>query len=120
MGRIKKTTQEDRKVTYTDYRLGRIMSISTTLEYWNEAPDPVEVHVTTHWVGGMEEIYYEFTIDGTHLYQLGHEDIIPKGFLRFPDSTYYEFAGPLNVAKKTLTEHGFNLIIKGKNWGNGT
>lgn len=93
------------------------MSIGALLEYWNEAPDPGDVHVITHWVNDFDQIYYEFLIDGTHLYQLGHEDMIPKGFLRLPESTYYEFAGPLNAAKKSLTNHGFTLIIKGKELG---
>lgn len=92
------------------------VSISTKLEYWNEAPDPSDIHIITHYISATENIYYEFLIDGTHLSHLGHENTIPNGFLKFPNADYYEFAGPLNRAKETLTNHGFTLIIKGDDW----
>lgn len=92
------------------------MSIKTTLEYWNEAPDRDVIHVITHSrqkFYGREIYWYEFSMDGMPIHELGHEDILPEGFLRVIDTDYYEFAGDVNLATKSLTDAGFTIIVKG-------
>ena len=93
------------------------MGISTTLEYWNEAPEPDDIHIITHgrknFYNGYDIAWYEFSIDGTPLHELGHEDLVPKGFLRVPDTNLYEFGGSTIDAKLRLTNSGFTIIIKG-------
>ena len=93
------------------------MSINTVLEYWNEAPDSDSVHVIVHsrkkFYKGLDIAWYEFSMDGIPLHELGHGDIVPDGFLRLPNSDYYEFGGTIEEATKSLTENGFTLIVKG-------
>jgi hypothetical protein len=93
------------------------MSIGVKLEYWNEAPDPDSVHVITHcrkkFYNGKDISWYEFVMDGMQLHELGHEDIIPKGFVRVPDTDYYEFGGTTEAAINVLTNDNFTLIVKG-------
>jgi len=93
------------------------MSIKTTLEYWNESPDPDSIHVITHsrkkFYNGKEIHWYEFVMDGIALHELGHEDILPDGFSRVADTDYYEFGGNKENAVKNLTDAGFTLIING-------
>lgn len=93
------------------------MSISVTLEYWNEAPDPQGVHVITHnrkkFYNSKTVNWYEFVMDGLQLHELGHENIIPDGFLRVADTNYYEFGGSDAEARKSLTDANFTLIVEG-------
>lgn len=93
------------------------MSIKTTLEYWNESPDPETIHVIIHprnaFYNGKHIAWYEFSMDGIPLHELGHEDILPNGFLRMDDTDYYEFGGNKENAVKILTDAGFTLIING-------
>lgn len=92
------------------------MSLSTTLEYWNEAPGPDEIHVILHsrkkFYNGKAITWYEFAIDGIQLHELGHEDILPKGFLRVDGTDYYEFGGTKEAAINTLTTANFTLIVE--------
>ena len=93
------------------------MSIKTTLEYWNESPDPETIHVIVHprrkFYNGRNIFWYEFSMDGIPLHELGHEDILPNGFLRVDDTDYYEFGGTKEIAVENLTNAGFTLIIDG-------
>ena len=92
------------------------MSISTKLEYWNEQPDRDEIIVTVH---SRKKFYnkdvdwYSFAIDRVPLYEVGHEDMIPNGFLRLPDTEFYEYSGTSREAIKLLTDCGFSLIVNG-------
>lgn len=52
-------------------------------------------------------------MDGMPLHELGHEDIIPDGFIRVPDTDYYEFGGTTEEATNNLTQNKFTLIVKG-------
>jgi hypothetical protein len=94
------------------------MSISVKLEYWNEAPDADSVHVITHcrkkFYNGKDITWYEFVMDGIQLHELGHENIIPKEFVRVPDTDYYEFGGTTENAINNLTQSNFTLIVKGE------
>lgn len=93
------------------------MSIGVKLEYWNAAPDPDSVHVIIHprkqFYNGKDISWYEFVMDGVPLHELGHEDIIPDGFIRVPDTDYYEFGGTAEEARNNLTQNNFTLIVKG-------
>lgn len=90
------------------------MSISTKLEYWNEQPDKDEIIVTVH---SRKKFYnkdidwFSFAIDGVPLHEIGHEDMIPNGFLRLPDTEFYEYGGTSGEAIKLLTDSGFSLIV---------
>lgn len=94
------------------------MSLRTTLEYWNESPDPDAVHVIVHprnkFYNGRDISWYEFSMDGMPLHELGHESIIPNGFLRVPETDFYEFGGTTDAARKCLTEYNFTLIVDGE------
>lgn len=88
------------------------MSISVTLDYWNESPDPDGIHVITHsrkkFYNSKEVLWYEFVMDGLHLHELGHENIIPDGFLRVADTDYYEFGGSnIEASQKDLDRSQF-------------
>lgn len=93
------------------------MSIGITLEYWNEAPEPNGIQVILHsrkkFYNSKKVTWYEFVIDGLHLHDLGHENILPKGFLRVGDTDYYEFGGTQDAAINTLTTANFTLIVDG-------
>lgn len=93
------------------------MSVSTTLEFWNEAPDPDNVHVIIHsrkkFYNSKDISWYEFVVDGLQLHKLGHEGILPNGFLRVNDTNYYEFGGTCVDAVNTLTAANFTLIVNG-------
>src|ERR1039458_192026 len=96
----------------------QIMGIGVKLEYWNEAPDSDAIHVIIHsrkkFYEGRDISWYEFVMDGIPLHELGHEDIIPDGFLRIKDTEYYEFGGTTEAARNTLTKDNFTLIVNGE------
>ena len=63
-----------------------------------------------------EFIEYDFNIDSDSYSTLGvqyHGLKIPGGFLRVPDTKYYEYASDHEHAIEDLTKSGFDVIVKG-------
>ena len=69
-------------------------------------------HSRKYFYYGKDIYWYRLFCDG-HPISASTEQLIPKGFLRVPDTDYFEFGGDLNDAKAALKLGGFKSVMEG-------